>query len=171
MDAEWQRAHAAAVFKAANATIKRPVLQRVADLRDYETLLASYSAMGTAGERHLAVRAAGTLPERMSVVCSARLIATLHGLRLVVIWAEDEQLRAPFEDLFELPAAAAGGGGAEPAFRLLRYDDARLFPRQLWKVIDLDRGGSRDDSGGSVLSSLQPSPSAPGPIHSSRGLP
>ena len=80
--------------------------------------------MAVRGTPYLAVEVRGTLPERLLASCAAQAAATAWGRRLLLVWPEDAELAASFDELFAAPSPLA--------LPRLRTADLALFPPRFW---------------------------------------
>ena len=60
--------------------------------------------MAARGTPYLAVEVRGTLPERLLASCAAQTAAAAWGRRLLLVWPEDAELAASFDELFAAPS-------------------------------------------------------------------
>ena len=80
--------------------------------------------MTARGTPYLAVEVRGTLPQRLLASCAAQAAAAAWGRRLLLVWPEDAQLAASFDELFAAPSPHA--------LPRLRAADLALFPPRFW---------------------------------------
>ena len=89
-----------------------------------------YEQIVARGTPYLAVEVRGTLPQRLLASCSAQAAAAAWGRRLLLVWAEDEELATSFDELFAAPSPHE--------LPRVRTADPALFPPRFWANLSND---------------------------------